>query len=53
MELNQELKKIAEFWLGFEFLKKFSQKGEQYMNKIKEERNGFKQTERAFSGRRN
>lgn len=34
MELGEEIKKIAEFWIGFEFLKKFREAGNKYIEQI-------------------
>lgn len=42
MELSKEIKDIAEFWLGFEFLKKFKDIGSKYLKEIEEEKNGRK-----------
>ena len=37
MELSEEVRKIAEFWFGFEFLKKFKEAGEKYIKQIENE----------------
>lgn len=37
MELSEEIKKIAEFWLGFEFLKKYKEAGTKYIKQIENE----------------
>lgn len=50
MELSEQIKQIAEFWLEFDFLKKFKETGTKYANEInKEKTNGLKQTERTVS----
>ena len=50
MELSDQIKQIAEFWLSFEFLKKFKETGIKYTEEInKEKKNGFEQIERAIS----
>lgn len=50
MELSDQIKQIAEFWLGFEFLKKFKETGIKYTEEInKEKKNGFEQIKRAVS----
>ena len=38
MELSEEVKKIAEFWLNFEFLKKFKKLGENYLEQVEREK---------------
>lgn len=38
MEIKEELKKIAEFWLSSKFLESFKEKGTKYLNQIKEEK---------------
>lgn len=44
MELSEQIKQIAEFWLSFEFLKKFKETGSKYTEEInKEKTNGLKQ----------
>ena len=41
MELSDQIKQIAEFWLGFDFLKKFKEAGSKYTEEInKEKTNG-------------
>ena len=42
MELSKEIKDIAEFWLGFEFLKKFKDIGSKYTNEINKEKTNEK-----------
>jgi len=37
MELSEEIKKIAEFWLSFEFLKKYKEAGTKYIKQIENE----------------
>ena len=37
MELSEEIKKIAEFWIGFEFLKKYKEAGAKYIKQIENE----------------
>jgi hypothetical protein len=50
MELSEQIKQIAEFWLGFEFLKKFKETGTKYAKEInKEKTNGFEQVKRTIS----
>jgi hypothetical protein len=50
MELSDQIKQIAEFWLGFEFLKKFKETGTKYAKEInKEKTNGFEQVKRTIS----
>lgn len=43
MELSDQIKQIAEFWLGFEFLKKFKETGTKYTNEINKEKTNGKQ----------
>ena len=38
MELSDQIKQIAEFWLGFEFLKKFKETGIKYTEEINKEK---------------
>lgn len=47
-----EVEQIVSFWIDSAFLERFKKIGEYYLQKIKEEENGFKQTERTVSGRR-
>ena len=43
MELSEQIKQITEFWLSFDFLKKFKEKGIKYTEAInKEKKNGNK-----------
>ncbi len=44
MEIKEELKKIAEFWLSFEFLKKFKETGTKYVKEINKEKKNGKET---------
>jgi len=37
MELSEEIKKITEFWIGFEFLKKYKEEGAKYIKQIENE----------------
>lgn len=37
MELSDQIKQIAEFWLSFEFLKKFKETGSKYTEAINKE----------------
>ena len=37
MELSEDIEKITEFWIGFEFLKKFRETGKKYLDQIKNE----------------
>jgi len=39
MELGEEIKKIAEFWIGFEFLKKYREAGKKYIEQVENEEN--------------
>ena len=50
MELSEQIKQIAEFWLEFDFLKKFKETGTKYAKEInKEKTDGLKQTEGTVS----
>ena len=50
MELSEQIKQITEFWLSFDFLKKFKETGIKYTEEInKEKTNGFEQIKRAVS----
>ena len=42
MELSDQIKQIAEFWLGFEFLKKFKETGIKYTEEINKEKKNEK-----------
>lgn len=44
MELSDQIKQIAEFWLSFDFLKKFKEKGIKYTEAINKEKKNGKET---------
>ena len=48
-----KIKEIVEFWLGFEFLKKFRSIGDDYIKELKQEEdeNGFEQIKGTVSSR--
>lgn len=50
MTLDEQVKKITDFWLSFEFLKKFREVGDNYIKQIEEEKkHGFEQVKRTIS----